>query len=268
MPIAFALLVGAGCMKSPSGTLGQADSQSAGEALGNGIENGATTFGPMNTVSSVVALNPCVTLSGDTSDTDQDNIPTNATLTYNCSATSLGLTGTLTGTLMVMDTQPTEPAWAFSAAADLHTSLTGSGGASLDSDRVGALTATQAAATGPFDLAYSLLVESVLMTAVSDATISEQTGWTLEYTPQVTWTPGSVVVGGTLTATGSWDVTVNNNSATATLATPTALTITPSCATRVTGGTVTASYATAALMHTLTVSWTGCGQRTVTYSER
>jgi hypothetical protein len=268
--IALAIVVGASaCAKQDGGTLGQAESQSAGDALGTGVEDGASTYGPMNSVSSLVDANPCVTLSGDVADTDLDNIPANATLTLACTDTSLGFTGMVTGTLTVMDTQPTAVAWAFTGNADLHNSLTGPGGASIVSDRIGTLTATQGSAAGPFNLARSLDVVTVLKSAAgASVTVTETTGWTLGFTPSVTWTPGGVVVGGDLAASGTWEVTVGNKAASATIATPTPLTVTPSCSTRVTAGTVTGTYETAAVTHTITVTWTGCGQRTVTYTER
>jgi hypothetical protein len=78
-----------------------------------------------------------------------------------------------------------------------------------------------------------------------------------------------VVVGGTLTASGDWNVSIGTASAEATLASPTPLTLTPSCATRVTAGTLTATYAGAlGQMDTITVTWTGCGTRTVTHTTK
>jgi hypothetical protein len=261
-------IVAAGCAakNTSSGTIGQADSQQVGSSLAAGIEQGAQGYGPQSSGTAFDAA--CITLSGNTADTDQDSIPAAATLTFACTDTRLGYTGTLTGTEMVTDSQPTAIAWAFSATADLHSSLTGPGGASIVNTRSGTIVGTQASAVGPFSLARTLDVTTVFTAATGAAvTVAETNDWTLTYTPTATWTAGSLVVGGTLTATGTWDVVVGANAASATLATPTPLTMTPTCATRVTAGVVTGTYQAGARTSTITVTWTGCGQSTVTYAE-
>jgi hypothetical protein len=261
------VLAAMGCVKKDSGSIGQAEAQSAGDSLGTSIEDGAGAFGPVNAGAAADAA--CVTLSGNTADADLDSIPVSATLTFNCTATSLGYTGTLTGTESVMDNQPAAIAWAFAANADMHASLTGPLGASITRDWSGDITATQASLVGPFALERNLDATTVFKTAGGrTTTVTEMNAWTITYTPQATWTPGGVVITGSLTATGTWDATVGSKSANATLATPTALTLTPSCATRVTGGVLTGTYEGDKLTRTLTVSWTGCGARTVTYTER
>jgi hypothetical protein len=262
------IVVGTGCAaKTTGGTIGQADSQSAGDALGNNVEDDASAFGPVN--AGAAFDGSCITLSGNVADTDADNIPAAATLTFDCSETRLGYTGMVTGTETVTDTQPTAAAWAFTATADLHSSLTGGSAASIVSDRSGQIVATQASAVGPFGLARSLDVVTVFTSALhTTATVTETTDWTIEFTPQVSWTPGGAAVTGTLTATGMWNVAVGANTADATLATPTPLTLTPTCATRVTAGTVSGTYQGNARTNTISVTWTGCGQRTVSFTEQ
>lgn len=264
MRIAYvAVLIGAGCVaRNPPG-LSQAESKSAGDALGNGIEDSAATFGPVSGGATADAA--CVTQSGTTTDADGDSIPLSATLTFNCTAMSLGYTGMLTGTETVMDTQPAAVAWAFTANANLHASLTGPGGGSIVRDWDGTITASQAAIYGPFALDRTLDATTVFQGERNTTTVTETNAWTVTYTPQVSWTPGGIVVTGNLNATGSWDVTVDEEAAHAMLATPTALVLTPSCETRITAGAVTASYNdTAGTSHTITVTWTACGQRSVT----
>jgi hypothetical protein len=259
-------MVGTGCVAKDDGSLGKSDSKSAGDALGNGIEDSAASFGPVNAGATADAA--CTTLTGDTTDTDADSIPANATLTFDCTAMALGYTGTLTGTETVMDSQPAAVAWAFAATADLHASLTAPLGGSIVRDWSGTITATQASLVGPFALDRTLDAVTVFTPrSLPATTVTEANAWTVTYTPQATWTPGGVVVTGSLTATGTWDVTVGNRAAHATLATPTALTLSPSCATRVTAGTITGTYEST-LTHTISVTWTACGQRTVTYTEQ
>ncbi len=260
--IAVALV---GCAKKDT-TLSAADSQSAGQALAAEVEDSASGYGPVATQSAAPA---CVTLTGDTTDPDADSIPTNATLTFNCTNTELGYTGTLTGTEMVTDTEPNTAAWAFSANADLHAALTGPAGASLTVDRKGSIAATQTGAAGPFGLARSLDVTTVLTGAgvhPTSITVDQTNAWTITYTPTLTWMPGSVVVGGTLDATGSWVVSVGDAQAEASIATPTPLTVSPSCNSRVTAGVVVGTYPDGANEDTITVTWTGCGISTVTFA--
>lgn len=176
--------------------------------------------------------------------------------------------GTLTGTETVVDDQPTGVAWAFTAAADLHATLTGPFGGTIVRDWDGQIKATQGSAIGPFTLDRQLVVETVFTPPVGRATtVSEVNDWTITYTPTATWTAGAVVVGGNLRAAGTWDVTVGTASANATISTPTPLVMTPTCATRVTAGVVEGTYDDAGQSRTINVTWTGCGQRTVTYTE-
>ena len=71
----------------------------------------------------------------------------------------------------------------------------------------------------------------------------------------------AVELTGSLTATGMWIVDVDGTSVEATLSTPTPLTLTPSCATGVTAGIAKGTWDNGA--HSITVTWTGCGTRTV-----
>jgi hypothetical protein len=172
----------------------------------------------------------------------------------------------LTGTLDVTDDSPSAIAWAFTGTANLHGSITATN-ASLTSDRSGSIKATQTSALGPFQLARTLVVTTVLVVGRASVTMDVDNNWTLGYTPQATWTPGGLAVTGLLTATGSWNVSVGAHSAQWTLATPTALTLDPACATRVTAGTVTGTFQDAAgAMRTVTVHWTACGKSVVTSS--
>ena len=258
------VIVLAACAKQSTGTLGQAEATYAGQTLASGVEDNAAAYGQVNTGVGFDAS--CVTASGDVTDPDGDSIPTNATLTFNCSNTAFGLTGMVTGTETVMDTEATTAAWAFAATANLHATLTSQAGASITQDRDGTLTATQTGAVGPFGLARTLDATTVFKGDRGNtlAAVDEHNAWTMIYSPTAIWTPGGVVVGGSLGVTGSWSVTVNDKAADATLDATTPLTLTPSCATRVTAGTLVGTYAAG----TITVTWTGCGASTVTFAPK
>jgi len=259
------LLVGA-CAGSDDGSFSNAQAVAAGDALGASVESSAEVFGPL---APAAADSQCVTLTGDPTDADGDGIPVNATLTYACTNTFLGLTGQLTGTLAVTDDDPAVAAWKFTGTAALHASLTAANGASITSDRDGTLTATQSGAT--FGLAHDVDVVTVFEGArannPANITVTESSAWTLSFMPTISWTPGGVIVDGNLDASGAWTVTVGSATAAATLATPTPLSLSPLCETRVTAGTVTASFTDATgADRTITVTWTACGQHTVVSS--
>jgi hypothetical protein len=269
--VAGAGIAAGGCKHDDGDGLTQEQVRAAGDALGNGIEDSASAYGPM--VMTAADLG-CTTLSGDTADPDGDAIPTAATLTYNCTSRALGYTGMITGTVAVTDDQPAALAWAFTGDADLHASLSSTGGAGLTSDWSGTIVGSQATGVGPFALDRALDVVSTFTAGGGDlgprtmTTVVEDNAWTVTFTPTVSWSAGQLVVNGELAATGSWNVTVDENpTLTATLATPMPLVVMPSCETLLTAGVVTATYPEeGGTTATITVTWTGCGQRTVTRS--
>jgi hypothetical protein len=264
--LVYGCIVATGCVAKNDDIFTQAQARNAGDALAGGIEESAKSYGPVTTGAGVDAQ--CVTLSGDTSDADGDSIPANAMLTFNCTDMLLGYTGMLTGTEALIDNQAAAVAWAFTATADLHGVLTGPGGASITQDRDGQIIASQATAVGPFALARKLDVVTVFKGENgATATVTEDNDWTVTFTPMATWTPGGIAVTGSLSATGSWNVTVNDASAAATLSTPTPLTLNPTCATRVTAGTIKGSFVSENRTADLTVTWTACGVRNVVYVE-
>lgn len=259
------LIALAACAKQSSGSIGQAEAQYAGQTLAAGVEDNASAYGAVNAGVGLDAN--CVTLSGDINDPDGDSIPNDATLSFNCTSTGFGLTGMLTGSETLKDTEASQVAWAFSATAMFHASLTAQAGASITQDRSGSFVATQTGTTGPFSLERMLDATTVFKGDRGNtlATVDETNGWTMTYTPQIQWQPGTIVVGGTLDVSGSWTVTVNGKTADATLRTPDPLVLSPSCQTRVTGGGLMAEFVGATAHSAITVTWTGCGSSTVTY---
>jgi hypothetical protein len=244
--------------------LTRAEATAAGQVLTAGIEDAAETYGPISLGATVDVQ--CVAPSGDTSDADGDTIPASAKLTYDCSETRLGYTGTLTGTQSVSDEQPAALAWAFSASMDLDVSLTGPFGGSLVADTSGTIVASQGSIAGPFELTRMLDVFTVVTNVRGIQTeISETVAWTISYTPTLQWNPGAPAVVGELAAEGTWIVDVSGKSLAATLATPTPLTLTPSCRTRVTAGMARATFASGGAQAAITVEWSGCNQSSVSY---
>jgi hypothetical protein len=262
--VAIAIFGSACVRQKDDGSLSQAEARNAGDSLAAGVEDSAKGFGR---VSDGTTLDqPCVTMSGDTADPDADSIPNNAKLTYNCTGMLLGLTATVTGTMGVVDNQPAAATWAFTGMSDLHGSLTGGGTASIVRDVDGVIVASQLSALGPYKLQRMLDVVTVFTgERGATTTVTEDNDWSVVFTPVASWTPGGVIVTGNLAVTGTWNVTVENKVAMATLSTPAALVIDPACASLVKGGSLIATYDDDnGRSHDIDVTWTGCGTRTVT----
>lgn len=259
------LAVLAACAEPQAGPLGEPEAMVAAGALGNGIEDLAARFGTLDRGAGASAA--CASSTGDASDPDGDGIPVDATLTYSCEESRLGYSGTLSGTLAVEDDDPAAVAWAFTGAVDTRSALAGADGASITIDRDGQVVATQTTGSfGPFVIDRAVDVVTVLVTAGETTTVTESTAWTMTYRPLVAWSPGSPPVPANLSLSGTWSVNVGNSSAEATLSNPSGLSLSPSCATRVTAGSVTAAYLAEGATRSITVIWTGCGDRTLGYS--
>ena len=268
-PAALALALVAGCSGSKAGdkTIDTTESQAAGKALAASIEDSAAAVGPADQGAAFASSSTCYTLSGDTSDTDGDHIPANATLTFtNCVKTQGNVTATFNGTEAAHDDQPAVATFAFTLSVDGTLDLAAAGGATETVHRTGSIVGTTPSA-GTYQLAHDRTTTIDAQGNGQTFAATENYQLTTTYTPSGAWTPGSGPVGGTYTANGSWDATVNGANANATVATTTPLTFDPSCETHVTAGVITATFTGPNATRTLTVTWSGCGARTVQYTE-
>jgi hypothetical protein len=242
----------------------RAEARAAGNALAAGLEDAAAAYGPIALGATVAP--DCVSSTGDSSDTDNDTIPVDATLSYDCTAKRLGYTGVLTGTQAVVDDDPGALAWAFTAGTQLHAALTGPFGGSMVTDSSGSIVASQRTVAGPFDLTRALDLTTVI-TNVRGVRIevSETVDWIVTYTPNIEWSPGGFAVTGAIAADGTWAFAVDTHHAAATLSTPTPLQLTPDCDSRITAGVVRAAFATELGEASISVEWSGCGRSTVSF---
>ncbi len=262
--IASSGCVGSGKTQDPN--LGQAEAASAGDTLGAGIEQTAQTFGQI--MPSPAVDPPCVTVSGNLEDTDQDRIPLSGYVKYACTGMNGGFTATLDGTLVVTDDDPAAAKWAFTGMADMQATFTGPLGGTSVTEWTGDLVATQAGAAGPFGLHREVTATTTITGAAGrSVVIVEDNDWTVTYTPQVTWSPGQLAVMGSLSVDGMWHVDVGDKSADAQLVSAVPLTLDPSCYSRITAGKLIAKYAGPVYGRGITVTWTGCGQRLVEFAE-
>ena len=238
----------------------------AGQVLAAEVELAAYQYGAQ--IPTMGINNQCTSISGDSTDTDGDFIPVSAKLVLDCSKKMLGWSGTVTGTQTVSDTQPNAVAWAFDMGVTLDATVTGSYGGSAVNSTTGTVTASQQSAVGPYTLDAVLDATTSITTAMGKQyEVVEDVDWSMTYTPTFDWIVGmGPVVTGILDVDGSWSVTVNGATTTASIATPTSLTFDPECRpTRVTGGVVEASFMYGGKTAVISVEWTSCDQSNVTY---
>lgn len=266
--IALALAL-AGCSggKSGSKTIDNTESQAAGKTLAASVEDSAAALGPANQGAAFASSATCYTLSGDVTDTDMDNIPVDATLTFaNCVKTGPNGTATFNGVEHVADTLPAQAAFAFTLDVDGTLDLAANGGATATIHRTGSI-AGSVPTPGTYQLTHDRSTTEDAQSNGQTLTASEQYMLTTAYTPLSAWTPGTPPVAGNYSASGSWNATVNDASADSTIATSAPLMFDPSCESHITGGTIDATFNGPNATRTLTVTWTGCGARTVQYTE-
>lgn len=264
---AFALALAAGCSggNSSSKVIDNTESQAAGKTLALSIEDTAAALGPAD--QGPAAAPACASLSGDTSDPDGDHIPTDATITWtNCSQSGPGGTAVFNGTENAKDDDP-NPAFAFTLAIDGTLVETASqGGATATAHRTGSIVGSQPG--GAYQLVHD--EQGTVDAQGGGQTYHAEEAYTLTtvYTPGSAWTPGQAPVAGTYAVSGTWSATVQGASANSNVQTPVSLSLDPACATHVVAGTVAATFDGPNATRTLTVTWNGCGSRTVTYTEQ
>lgn len=263
-----ALVLAAGCggKMGAAKTIDNTESQNAGKTLAASVEDTANALGPADQGAAFASSNSCATLSGDVSDTDGDHIPANAVITFtDCTKNAPGVTYVLNGTETVKDDEPTTPAFAFTLGVD-GTLVATAAQATATVHRTGSIVGS-VPTPGTFQLAHNRHTDENAQAGAQTFTATEDYVLTAQYTPSIAWTPGQPAVAGTYSVDGTWNATVQNASADATVATTTPLSLDPACDTHVTAGTVTATFNGPHATRTLTVTWTACGTRTVTYSE-
>ncbi len=262
--VGVASLAVAGCKEEEPKAIGPGQSQIAGGALADSVEQGALQFQGTNPAAGFT----CHSVSGDPSDTDQDGIPANVTVVYsNCSQSGNGVIVTLNGQQSVQDLNLSAASFDFALASDISIGVTSTAGGSIMANEDFTLTGSQPAGGYQIDVDGSRSVD-----AAGDGNTfqyDEDVAWAENYTPGSAWAPGAPLVAGTYTVNGDWAVAVDfnqeNASANANVTTVTPLSLDPACESLITGGTISASYQGPEGQRSLTVQWNGCGSHTVTY---
>ena len=245
-----------------------ANSQAAGGSLADSAEGSAGSFGGPNGPSLVAG---CETRSpAQPADSDADRVPDSVTITYaNCMTSGSNGSATVNGTVVITDGTPSAADFNFNATHSLNLVLTGAGthaGEDATINLSGTRAAAGAASGSSFTINDATANDATYTKASVTSHVSDSKTWNVTYTPDTAWTPGTAHVAGGLSVTGAWSVHVNEKSADATL-TSTGLRVDPACPKKIVAGSIVATYAgSGGANATVTVSWAGCNNRTVTYT--
>lgn len=269
---ALTILSLAGCApkeEEAEGILGEENSQAAGEALQASIEGGAAAY---RTEESAAFGGSCISLSGNTADTDDDNIPEEVTVTYtDCSGTDWRGTATLNAVKSLRDDDPQVAAFLFTADASGDLALVGGNGGTLDVHHDHVIQGSQPGSEYQLDVDGTNSFEAHGPNGGFLLRGEETLDWVERYAPSAPWIPGLGPVAGTYSVNGTYAVSLESSNASvaadAVLTTIAPMTIDPACSTLVVGGSVEATYEGPEEDRMLSVTWTGCGQGSVSYSE-
>ena len=272
--LSVAVVTGCSGGSHRTGPVDGATAPAAGSSLGDSSESSAGGFGGASGPGFAPGAGGCTTGTMTHSpanpvDTDQDNTPDTVTFTFaNCAVVGSNGTETLNGTVSVADGTPTVPDFDFTATHDVHIDLAGAGthaGESATIHVTGSRSATGTAAGPTYTMMDETANDGTLTKGAEIHHVSDSKTWNVSFTPSTAWTPGTQLVGGALSIAGTWSVHVDDKGADATL-TSTGLMTLQSCMTHLVAGSITATYAGTNGNSTITVTWSGCGQRAVTYT--
>ncbi|HZS62135.1 MAG TPA: hypothetical protein VFA43_22890 [Gemmatimonadaceae bacterium] len=174
------------------------------------------------------------TVSGTTTDEDSDNIPDNATATFNCNSSQSGTTVTESGTLSFTDPTPAVSDLEFNSTVNLSIGETGSTDGDLSLSLAGQSALTQS--TGLLSDAGNATLNLALTNAPSNGNgtlkLQTQSSATYAFTGAQPVSFGSLP-DGTFNLTGNWAYDIKSSTLTANLSfaisTPGGLVITSSC---------------------------------------
>jgi hypothetical protein len=261
------LLAATGCTGGGGATVNPVDANSSDDVGGALVGQLDQSTQLLEGVPLAPFTGTCNQISGDTSDADADLIPADATITESdCVMVNGTTTITANGSISVRDDEPATRAWAFTQTLGVSVKIEDSGAtsnATLTGTRVGSHPG------GSFQTAENLSENVVQAAQGQTMQANEDVNWTTNYAPSSSWLPGDPVVAGTFTVDGGWSVAITGGDGalyggTMTIATPTPLTVDPSCFTYVSAGELTASMDGGARV--LTIDWIGCDDYTVTYT--
>ena len=259
-----------GCGPSASAPV---DGATAGQAMGADAENqsnnfdasGGTGVAPISCPGGGT-LDVAVTVDGD-----GDGVPGALDETYTaCKFPGNGVYAQYDGTIDWSDPTPvvadTSAHLSYSMTALLSTNA---GDYSVTAQVTGSADVSSPSA-GEYQMVGNGGGTTTYHTPNKDKVVDHTHQWTWTYTPSGPFHLGGAIADGTMSATGHWTFQSGSKSRDVNVTTVTPLTIVPraTCPTHVTGGELQGTFSDGAKTGTITVTWTGCGQRTVQFTEQ
>jgi len=271
---AATVVFGAACGRnSPVAPVDGAHAQAAGDEIGSTAESDVVGYEPEATglAYATSGMNPCISVNPDPPiDSDHDGVPDDATFTATDCGKTLpnGDVARLDGTMEVQD--PTADTADFDVLRTDHLKLVvtePSGTVRLDQQSDGVINGNEPTA-GTFERKVNKTDDDTFLGPdgnANHAIISRD--WTLDYTPSSAWHPGQPMAAGSVSVSGSFTGDVDGQSIDGDVTTVTPLSVDPACPTRVVGGELERQMSKGGHTRTIDVTWSACGQKTVTYSQ-
>jgi hypothetical protein len=269
---AFATVVATAACGSNAGA--PVDGATAGQAMGADAEGAPGNFDSSGGAGIAAVSCPgggTIDASGTLTDEDADGVVDSLTATYTaCKFPGNGLYVQYDGTETWTDPTPAVADTSAHLSYDMTTLLsTNAGDYSVSAAVTGAADVSSPAA-GEYQLTGTGSGATTYHTPNRDKVVTHSHQWTWVYSPSAAFHLGQPVVDGSMTANGHWTFQSGAKSVDATVTTVTPLTIAPraTCATHVTAGELQGVFTDGAKTGTITVTWTGCGQRNVQFAEQ
>ena len=249
------------------------DGATAGQAMGADAENQSNNFDASGgtgfaTVSCPGGgtLDVTVTVDGD-----GDGVPGSLAETYSaCKFAGVNAYVQYDGTIDWSDPTPAVADTSAHLAYSMQTLLsTNAGDYSVTAQVAGSADVTSPS-VGQYQMVGNGGGTTTYHTPNKTKVVDHTHQWTWTYSPSGPFHLGAPLVDGTLSANGHWTFQSGAKSLDATITTLTPLTVVPraTCATHVTAGELQGVYTNGTKTGTITVTWTGCGQRTVQFTEQ
>ena len=248
--------------------------QAAGAEIGGAAESDVIGYEPESAglAYATSGMNPCISVSPNPPvDSDHDGTPDDVTFTATDCEKALpnGDLARFDGTMQVQD--PTADVADFNVVRTDNTELKvkdPAGTLRLDQKSAGVIDGSEPTA-GTFERKVNKSDDTIFQgpgdTVAHHAVVSRN--WTVDYTPASAWNPGQPMVAGSVSISGTFSGTIDGQSIDGDVTTLSPLSVDPACPTHVVGGELKREMNKGTHTRTIDVQWTGCGQKTVTFSQ-
>ncbi|HVO31572.1 MAG TPA: hypothetical protein VMV18_12585 [bacterium] len=198
----------------------------------------------------------CYTVSGDQSDADNDGIPADATYTLtDCSDSYDGWTEDWNGTEEIKDTKPNDATYDYGLSFNLAATFA-QGCSAIESDQI------SGSESGAQDGNTFTFVDNEQDAYTGTYQGQDYSGNFADDLTYVFAASNADLTAGTYTVNGTWSENFDGQAVDTTVTTPDPMMIDPGCDSGIVSGTVVAASGDSSV----TMTWSGCDQETITYS--